>query len=128
MELAAGKYALAISDGMGNGQRARKESMQTLRLLQQILQSGIDEQVAIKSINSILSLRMTDEIFSTLDLAMIDMQTAHVQFLKIGSTPSFIKRRQQIRSEEHTSELQSRGHLVCRLLLEKKNDCGHGNW
>src|SRR5690625_6215674 len=27
------------------------------------------------------------------------------------------------RSEEHTSELQSRGHLVCRLLLEKKNRC-----
>src|SRR5690625_2612299 len=26
-----------------------------------------------------------------------------------------------IRSEEHTSELQSRGHLVCHLLLEKKN-------
>src|SRR5690625_5631682 len=26
----------------------------------------------------------------------------------------------QNRSEEHTSELQSRGHLVCRLLLEKK--------
>src|SRR5690625_6948793 len=26
------------------------------------------------------------------------------------------------RSEEHTSELQSRGHLVCRLLLEKKNE------
>src|SRR5690625_2428882 len=29
--------------------------------------------------------------------------------------------RMGIRSEEHTSELQSRGHLVCRLLLEKKN-------
>src|SRR5687768_17923422 len=28
-----------------------------------------------------------------------------------------------IRSEEHTSELQSRLHLVCRLLLEKKNKC-----
>src|SRR5690625_4938703 len=27
-----------------------------------------------------------------------------------------------VRSEEHTSELQLRGHLVCRLLLEKKND------
>src|SRR5437870_6805679 len=26
----------------------------------------------------------------------------------------------RMRSEEHTSELQSRGHLVCRLLLEKK--------
>src|SRR5690625_6774430 len=32
------------------------------------------------------------------------------------------------RSEEHTSELQSRGHLVCRLLLEKKNNkSGHSN-
>src|SRR5439155_26199983 len=29
-------------------------------------------------------------------------------------------RSHRIRSEEHTSELQSRGHLVCRLLLEKK--------
>src|SRR5439155_15423058 len=28
-----------------------------------------------------------------------------------------------LRSEEHTSELQSRGHLVCRLLLEKKKYC-----
>src|SRR2546422_2985735 len=30
------------------------------------------------------------------------------------------------RSEEHTSELQSRLHLVCRLLLEKKKNCGIG--
>src|SRR5205809_5638324 len=30
------------------------------------------------------------------------------------------------RSEEHTSELQSRLHLVCRLLLEKKNDAAAG--
>src|SRR5690625_5610433 len=29
--------------------------------------------------------------------------------------------KERTRSEEHTSELQSRGHLVCRLLLEKKN-------
>src|SRR5437870_11139382 len=29
---------------------------------------------------------------------------------------------QHTRSEEHTSELQSRGHLVCRLLLEKKKE------
>src|SRR3712207_6891690 len=36
-----------------------------------------------------------------------------------------------LRSEEHTSELQSRQYLVCRLLLEKKNprlhQCPHGN-
>src|SRR3954449_3832729 len=32
--------------------------------------------------------------------------------------------RRIIRSEEHTSELQSHSHLVCRLLLEKKHRCG----
>src|SRR5437870_6211368 len=31
-----------------------------------------------------------------------------------------LESRAKSRSEEHTSELQSRGHLVCRLLLEKK--------
>src|SRR5690625_6406776 len=39
-------------------------------------------------------------------------------------TPEFLVYSQidySVRSEEHTSELQSRGHLVCRLLLEKKN-------
>lgn len=96
MELGAGKYAVAISDGMGNGERAHVESVETLRLLQQILQSGIEEKVAIKSINSILSLRTTDEIFSTLDLAVVDLHDAAVRFLKIGSTPSFIRRGNQL--------------------------------
>jgi stage II sporulation protein E len=92
IELGLGKFAVAISDGMGNGERAHYESNETLQLLQKILHSGIEEQTAIKSVNSILSLRTTDEIFSTLDLAMIDLQNASVKFLKIGSTPSFIKR------------------------------------
>src|SRR2546429_2383295 len=34
--------------------------------------------------------------------------------------PTMIRMNKQTRSEEHTSELQSRLHLVCRLLLEKK--------
>src|ERR1041385_9473244 len=34
-------------------------------------------------------------------------------------------RTQLFRSEEHTSELQSRLHLVCRLLLEKKKNTNH---
>src|SRR3989442_2606692 len=42
---------------------------------------------------------------------------------------SLVRRESQastpLRSEEHTSELQSRPHLVCRLLLEKKNNHGH---
>src|SRR5690625_6295547 len=42
--------------------------------------------------------------------------TATNNFMLIDAHPL-----QHGRSEEHTSELQSRGHLVCRLLLDKKN-------
>src|SRR5690625_6207063 len=38
-----------------------------------------------------------------------------------GKKTTFSSKDNKLRSEEHTSELQSRGHLVCRLLLEKKN-------
>src|SRR3712207_8171434 len=39
----------------------------------------------------------------------------------IGGTPARLPRSSAGRSEEHTSELQSRQYLGCRLLLEKKN-------
>src|SRR5437868_8838892 len=44
--------------------------------------------------------------------------TPHIRFLSIDSHVC------KNSSEEHTSELQSRFDLVCRLLLEKKNGCG----
>src|SRR2546429_1532741 len=40
----------------------------------------------------------------------------------LSSDPHFSSNLAEMRSEEHTSELQSRLHLVCRLLLEKKKN------
>src|SRR5579884_4393685 len=42
--------------------------------------------------------------------------------LDLQAMMEYHKAKGGLRSEEHTSELQSRGHLVCRLLLEKKNN------
>lgn len=91
-ELASGKFVVALSDGMGNGERAKRESASALSILEQLLQSGMDERLAVKSVNSILLLRSADEMFTTIDLALIDLYTAEATFLKSGSTPSFIKR------------------------------------
>ncbi|UVI30372.1 stage II sporulation protein E [Paenibacillus spongiae] len=96
VELGNGKFAVAISDGMGNGERAKLESSTALAILQQLLQSGMDEKLAIKSVNSVLLLRSSDEVFATVDVALIDMYTAKTTFLKIGSTPSFIKRGSEV--------------------------------
>src|SRR3712207_9254330 len=57
-------------------------------------------------------------------VAIIPLSTSMVYLLVvitlIGITSGFFG--QSIRSEEHTSELQSRQYLVCRLLLEKKKN------
>lgn len=96
MEFGPGKMALAMSDGMGNGERAYRESSSTLELLQQLLESGMEESLSIKSVNTVLSLRSPDEIFATVDLALIDLHNAKAKFIKTGSTPSFIKRGDQV--------------------------------
>src|SRR3712207_6937949 len=44
-----------------------------------------------------------------------------VEYSVVVNSPSSTESRTRWRSEEHTSELQSRQYLVCRLLLEKKN-------
>src|SRR2546429_4608118 len=54
-------------------------------------------------------------------LALVSRQ-GHVQEAASPPLGRCLIHRALLRSEEHTSELQSRLHLVCRLLLEKKED------
>ncbi len=106
VELGNGKFAVALSDGMGNGERAKAESSAALTILQQLLQSGMDEKLAIKSVNSVLLLRSSDEMYATVDVALIDLYNAGTTFLKIGSIPSFIKK-------EETRSSRSRP-IICQ--------------
>src|SRR5439155_18169618 len=50
------------------------------------------------------------------------LKTCRPPLTQVRSDPTSSIMGQPPRSEEHTSELQSRGHLVCRLLLEKKKN------
>src|SRR2546429_4265848 len=49
-------------------------------------------------------------------------QSSGQEYDGISTVPAACWPAKDYRSEEHTSELQSRLHLVCRLLLEKKNE------
>ncbi|SHK06479.1 MULTISPECIES: stage II sporulation protein E [Alicyclobacillus] len=92
VDLGNGRFAIAVSDGMGNGERARRESRAAIELLKKLLKAGFDEQLAIRTVNSTLLLRSQDEMFATLDMALIDLYSAKTEFLKVGSAPSYILR------------------------------------
>src|SRR5690625_6434522 len=56
------------------------------------------------------------------------LEEASQSIIEIASKEGLTGHAESIRSEEHTSELQSRGHLVCRLMLEKTNRDRRTTW
>ncbi|WP_083511625.1 stage II sporulation protein E [Alicyclobacillus acidiphilus] len=96
VDLGNGRHAIAVSDGMGNGERASRESKAAIDLLKKLMKAGFDEKLAIRTVNSTLLLRSRDEMFTTLDMALVDLFNAQAEFLKVGSAPSYIKRGDQV--------------------------------
>lgn len=91
-----GKVGILLSDGMGSGSIAAGESKMTLHCLKNLLKSGFDLSVAAKTVNSLLLLHTTGELFATIDLAVIDQSSGDVDFLKVSAVPSYIKRVREV--------------------------------
>src|SRR5690625_6153060 len=75
-------------------------------------------------------MQANSEVIARIHSATRPSTPSHSRGVAVGRKPissataitiAVAARLRSTRSEEHTSELQSRGHLVCRLLLEKKN-------
>jgi len=92
VNLRDGKIAIILSDGMGFGPKAAMESGATVSLLEQLIETGFDKDLAVKTVNSVMVLRSDDDTFATVDLAVINLVTGEAEFIKIGSANSFIKR------------------------------------
>ncbi|NMA95240.1 MAG: stage II sporulation protein E [Clostridiales bacterium] len=92
IELSGAKFMLALSDGMGSGDRAAMESADVLYLLEDFMEAGFDLDITVKTINSVLMVRSRDEIFATADICLIDQRSGHAEFAKIGAVSTFLKR------------------------------------
>lgn len=95
IRLKDGKYLVALSDGMGTGKEARKSSEQALRLLENLLLSGFDRNISLDLINTAL-MNQTNEIFATLDIAIIDLYKGNIEFIKSGACPTYIKNNKKV--------------------------------
>ena len=92
MDINDGKYMMAISDGMGKGKKAYEESSITIDLLEKMMDSKIEDEIVINTINNMLLLKSSDEMFSTLDLGIIDLKKGYLETIKMGACSTYIKR------------------------------------
>lgn len=91
-----GKYLLALSDGMGSGPEARKSSKIAIKMLERLLEAGFDKDISIKLINSTLIANLEDDMYATLDIAILDLYKGNLEFIKNGACPTFVKRNKEI--------------------------------
>ncbi|MCI9175251.1 MAG: SpoIIE family protein phosphatase [Lachnospiraceae bacterium] len=96
LELDGGECVMALSDGMGSGIRACKESEMVIELIEKFLEAGFRKETAIRMMNSAMVIQGEEGIFSTVDLASMDLYTGMCEFYKIGAAAAFIKRGEEV--------------------------------
>jgi stage II sporulation protein E len=95
-QLDGGKYAVLISDGMGAGSAAAKQSRTVIELMQRFLNAGFEKQQAAIMVNSALLLKNGTECSATIDAAVFDLYCGVAEFIKIGANTGYIKRGKKV--------------------------------
>lgn len=97
-ETEAGELCLLLSDGMGCGDAARRESALAVRLAERFLRAGLGAQTVLKTLNSAFTLRAERSgSFTTLDLAVLSLRTGEAAVYKYGAAPSYSKKNGRVR-------------------------------
>ena len=97
-ETEGGRLCLLLSDGMGCGEEARRESALAVRLLERFLRAGVETSGALKTLNSALTLRAeVSESFTTIDLLTLSLRDGAAEVYKYGAAPSYVKRGARVR-------------------------------
>lgn len=84
------QVVMSLSDGMGSGETAARESKQVVELTEQLLETGFSPRAALKLVNTVLLLAGPEQHPATLDLSCIDLHTGVLEAMKLGAVPTFI--------------------------------------
>ena len=103
MELDSGQTLLSVSDGMGHGMQACKESEVVVELLEEMMKGGFSEEASIRLINSILMIDSDIMNPTALDMGIIDMYSGVCDFMKLGAASTFVKRGRWVEAIKSTS-------------------------
>ena len=103
MDMPAGKKGVALSDGMGSGKEACKESTMVIELLEELLEAGFPEKTAIQMINTTLVMGREEIHYSTVDMTVFDLYTGECEIIKAGASSTFIRKKNEVEHLSSTS-------------------------
>ncbi|MDO4540771.1 MAG: stage II sporulation protein E [Syntrophomonadaceae bacterium] len=94
--LREGMELVVLSDGMGTGQNANRTSRTAVDLLENMLNSGLEKELALQTVNSVLLLRDEEEVFTTVDMMLLNLGSGEADFIKTAAAPSFIRHQGEV--------------------------------
>ncbi len=103
IESEKGKLTVLLSDGMGSGEKASKDSEWILDLMEKMMETGYSLEGSLKLINNALLSRPDKQNMSTLDICDLDLYRGICTFHKIGAAASFLKRGNSVEQIESPS-------------------------
>lgn len=94
--LPGGEAVMLLSDGMGSGEKAFRESTMVIEMLEELLRAGFPKETALEMINTAFVTGRDEICFSTIDMTVFDLYTGICEFLKAGAAVTFIRRGKEI--------------------------------
>ena len=110
-----GRQAAILSDGMGAGEDACRESAMVIELLEELLGAGFPEKAAIRMLNAALVMGREEIHYSTVDMTVFDLYTGECEITKAGASSTFIKKGDQV---EHLSSSSLPVGVVNRIEID----------
>lgn len=103
IELPGGKQGAILSDGMGAGQVAFRESAMVVEILEELLIAGFPRETALQMLNTAMVMGRQEVRFSTIDMSVFDLYTGKCEITKAGASTTFIKRKDRVERIKSTS-------------------------
>lgn len=85
------KFMMALCDGMGSGEKAQNASSLAIGLVENFYKAGFDNEIILSSVNNLLALASTDDMFSALDICVLDLKNGIADFIKLGASIGFVR-------------------------------------
>ena len=96
IDLQDGRLVQILCDGMGSGMLAMEQSNVAVELLKTLLSGGLSVRLSLNIMNTVLSVQYGGVRFSTVDIAVWNLNTKKVELYKYGAAPSFVRNGRQV--------------------------------